>query len=145
MMYLTWNFDLTRCEVQFDYGLRQRRSRPIETRPKSFTSSSGKKISVAKSVAAKNDVRTKQGRVRSTVIDDKSAFWDWNIRFQAVHKELEREIRQEELKVEIHSEEERWAIRFVSSCLRLGSITSVLLAWLTSLRAWKLSSKKALR
>ena len=52
-----------------------------------------------------------------------------------MHKELEREIRQEELKVEIHSEEERWAIRFVSSCLRLGLITPGLLAWLTSLRA----------
>ena len=52
-----------RCEVQFDYGLRGKRSRPIGNRPKSFVSASGKKISVEKSIAEKNDVRTKQGRV----------------------------------------------------------------------------------
>ncbi|KAF8808059.1 hypothetical protein BYT27DRAFT_7166540 [Phlegmacium glaucopus] len=88
------------CEVQFDYGLRGKRSRPIGARPTSFVSSSGKTISVEKSVAVKNDVRTKQGL--------------------AVHKELERELRMVELKVDISSEETRWALRLVNmlACLK---------------------------
>jgi hypothetical protein len=53
-----------RCEVQFDYGLRGKVRRPIEKRPKSFVSSSGKKISVVKRIAEKNEVTSKQGLVR---------------------------------------------------------------------------------
>jgi hypothetical protein len=53
----------SRCEVQFDYGLRQYRSRPLEARPKSFVSGSGKAISVEKKVAAMNDTITKKGKV----------------------------------------------------------------------------------
>ncbi|KAF8808066.1 hypothetical protein BYT27DRAFT_7256589 [Phlegmacium glaucopus] len=64
---------------------------PIGVRPTSLVSSSGKTISVEKSVAVRNDVRTKQGL--------------------AVHKELERELRMVELKVDISSEETRWALR----------------------------------
>lgn len=52
-----------RCEVQFDYGLRQKRSRPLEMRPDSFVSASGKEISVEKTVAIKNDAITKKGKV----------------------------------------------------------------------------------
>jgi hypothetical protein len=52
-----------RCEVQFAYGLRGKRSRPVSERPKSFVSSSGKEISPAVEVAKKNEVRTKQGLV----------------------------------------------------------------------------------
>ncbi|KAH6917068.1 exonuclease V a 5' deoxyribonuclease-domain-containing protein [Coprinopsis sp. MPI-PUGE-AT-0042] len=89
------------CEVQYDYGLRQKRSRPIKDRPTSFKTSKGKEITIKKQVAAQNDVRTKQG--------------------QAVHKELEREIRAEEVKVNIASEEERWGLRLVNmmACFRI--------------------------
>ena len=55
---------LARCEVQFDYGLRGKRSRPLKDRPRSFKSSKGKEITVAPEVEAKNDARTKGGRVR---------------------------------------------------------------------------------
>ncbi|EAU92574.2 hypothetical protein CC1G_06585 [Coprinopsis cinerea okayama7 len=85
----------TWCEVQYDYGLRQRRSRPIKDRPTSFKSATGKEIKVEAKVAEKNDVRTKQG--------------------QAVHKELEREVKAEELKVDVTSEEERWALRLLNA------------------------------
>jgi exonuclease V len=34
------------------------------------------------------------------------------MRPQAIHKELEREIRLEELQVDISSDEERWALRY---------------------------------
>ncbi|KAF9469771.1 exonuclease V [Collybia nuda] len=89
------------CEVQFDYGLRQKRSRPIASRPKTFRSAQGKEISVKESVALKNDETTKQGK--------------------AIHKELEREIRLEELQVDISSNEERWALRLVNMlvCLKI--------------------------
>jgi exonuclease V len=59
--------DCRRCEVQFDYGLRQRRSRPIASRPESFVSAQGKEILVEKSVAVKNDHITKQGKVSIVV------------------------------------------------------------------------------
>jgi hypothetical protein len=49
--------------VQFEYGLQQRRNRPVESRPNSFTSSAGKTISVAKAVAVKNDKVLKGGKV----------------------------------------------------------------------------------
>ncbi|KAG5645332.1 hypothetical protein DXG03_006394 [Asterophora parasitica] len=74
------------CEVQVDYGLRQRRSRPLATRPASFVSAQGKEIFVEKAVAEQNDKITKQGRM--------------------VHKHLEREIRAEEVQVDITSDEE---------------------------------------
>ena len=63
----SYKTETCRCEVQFDYGLRGKRSRPIGNRPKSFVSSSGKKISIEKSIAEKNDVRTRQGRVRHKI------------------------------------------------------------------------------
>ena len=55
---------ISRCELQFDYGLRQKRSGKLEKRPASFTSAKGKVISVEKKVAAKNDQRIQRGRVR---------------------------------------------------------------------------------
>jgi hypothetical protein len=42
----------SRCEVQFDYGLRQMRHLPVSKRPELFTSATGKEISVEKAVAA---------------------------------------------------------------------------------------------
>ncbi|KIM47540.1 hypothetical protein M413DRAFT_202550 [Hebeloma cylindrosporum] len=94
LVYPSW------CEVQYEYGLRGKRSRPIDERPKNFVSSSGKKIEPMVKIAQQNDVRTKQGLL--------------------VHKELEREIKFEELKVEITSRETRWALRIVNmlACLK---------------------------
>jgi exonuclease V len=54
---------INRCEVQIDYGLRQKRWMPVAKRPKSFKTESGKEITVEVKVAEQNDVRTKQGQV----------------------------------------------------------------------------------
>ncbi|KAF9015724.1 exonuclease V a 5' deoxyribonuclease-domain-containing protein [Cyathus striatus] len=88
------------CEVQFEYGLLGKRSRPLAQRPKSFISTSGKEIRVEQTTAVKNEQNTKQGK--------------------AVHKKLEREIHPEEVKVTIATEEERWALRLVNMmhCLK---------------------------
>ena len=60
--------NLYRCEVQFDYGLRQKRSRKLGERPASFTSAHGKKIVVEKKVAAKNELNLQRGKVCSSCI-----------------------------------------------------------------------------
>ncbi|PFH52280.1 hypothetical protein AMATHDRAFT_46408 [Amanita thiersii Skay4041] len=82
------------CEVQFDYGLRQQRHKPLDKRPQSFTSGSGKQISVQKKVAEKNDIVTKNG--------------------QTVHKKLEEELSYEKIQVQITKEEERWGLRMLN-------------------------------
>ncbi|KAJ7508468.1 exonuclease V [Mycena galericulata] len=85
------------CEVQFDYGLRQRRSRRLVDRPPSFQGASGKEIVVQQDVAAKNDRTTKRGRF--------------------IHKELELELRPEdveEITIAITTEEEQWAVRLLN-------------------------------
>ncbi|KAF5352732.1 hypothetical protein D9756_005870 [Leucocoprinus leucothites] len=89
-----------RCEVQFEYGLRGKRSRPLGERPKSFRSASGKNIKTDGVVAAQNDVITSKGK--------------------AIHKALEREVKPEEVFVEVMTTEERWALRLVNmlTCLR---------------------------
>ncbi|KAK7063634.1 exonuclease V [Favolaschia claudopus] len=92
------------CEVQFDYGMRQKRFRKLADRPALFRAESGKEIVVQQEVAARNDKTTKRG--------------------QFIHKELERELRPEEIKVLITSKEERWALRlidFLSSMVSLGA------------------------
>ncbi|KAJ3908965.1 exonuclease V [Lentinula edodes] len=80
------------CEVQFDYGLRQLRHRKLKDRPASFVTEQGKEIVVDKGVAAKSDATKKKG--------------------VSVHKRLEREIRPEEIKVQVTTEEERWGLRY---------------------------------
>jgi pyridoxine/pyridoxamine 5'-phosphate oxidase len=70
---------VNRCEVQFDYGLRQRRSRPLESRPASFVSKQGKTISVQKTTAAKNDKIQSKGKVRPISIAPKMPS-EWNNR-----------------------------------------------------------------
>ncbi|KAF5368532.1 hypothetical protein D9758_002158 [Tetrapyrgos nigripes] len=82
------------CEFQFDYGLRQKRSRKLEYRPDSFTSESGKKIVVDNQVAIVNDQITKSGK--------------------SVHKKLEQDIRPEEVTIDITTDEERWALRVLN-------------------------------
>ncbi len=52
-----------RCEVQFDYGLRQGRSRTLAERPESFVSDKGKVIKVEKKVAVANERDLGRGRV----------------------------------------------------------------------------------
>lgn len=52
------------CEVQFDYGLRQFRNRPVERRPPTFVTDKGKEITVKKSIALSNDKIQKKGQVR---------------------------------------------------------------------------------
>ncbi|OCH95731.1 hypothetical protein OBBRIDRAFT_830676 [Obba rivulosa] len=88
------------CEVQFDYGLRQGRSKKLKERPKEFVTASGKTIAVDQTAAAINDRITKKG--------------------QAVHKTLEREIRPEEVEVELATLEEEWALKLVKmlACLQ---------------------------
>ncbi|KAL1748951.1 exonuclease V [Schizophyllum fasciatum] len=87
------------CEVQFDYGLRGKRSRPLKDRPRSFKSSKGKEITVAREVEAKNDERTKGGK--------------------EIHKELEREIMAEPVYVKVTCDEEKWALRLVNLMVNL--------------------------
>jgi hypothetical protein len=52
-----------RCEVQFDYGLRQKRFIKLEDRPTSFVSKAGKVIVAEKEVALRNDHRLQTGKV----------------------------------------------------------------------------------
>lgn len=50
--------------MQYDYGLRQGRSRPLSDRPDTFVSAKGKVIAVDKKVAAVNEGVLENGRVR---------------------------------------------------------------------------------
>ncbi|KAF9245884.1 exonuclease V [Melanogaster broomeanus] len=79
------------CEVQYEYGLYGRRHRPLEQRPPSFKSKSGKEIRVHQEVAQKNDRRLKRGK--------------------SVHRALEEELRPEKVAVPVVSEEERFGLR----------------------------------
>ncbi|KAH8835589.1 exonuclease V a 5' deoxyribonuclease-domain-containing protein [Flagelloscypha sp. PMI_526] len=79
--------------TQYDYGLRQKRFRPLEDRPATFETGQGRTITVVKDIAVKNFKRVQRG--------------------QAVHKELEREIRPEEIELQISSQEESWARRLL--------------------------------
>lgn len=81
------------CEMQFEYGLRGKRGRPFRERPKSFTSAFGKEIRIDSIVGAQNDVITRKGK--------------------AIHKSLEREVKPQEVIVQVTSIEERWALRQV--------------------------------
>ncbi|KAJ3867307.1 exonuclease V [Lentinula novae-zelandiae] len=93
------------CEVQFDYGLRQLRHRKLKDRPASFVTEQGKEIVVDKGLAAKSDATKKKG--------------------VSVHKKLEREIRPEEIKVQVTTEEERWGLRIINM---IDCIDSLLLS-----------------
>jgi exonuclease V len=56
-----------RCELQFDYGLRQKRYKKLEDRPASFISGKGKTVVVAEATAKRNDRTLKGGRVSFSV------------------------------------------------------------------------------
>lgn len=93
------------CEVQFDYGLRQGRSRALADRPESFVSAGGKVITVEKKVAQTNERHLGRGR--------------------SVHKELEREIYPEQVTIDIHAKEEYWAVRLINMLSCLSSLTEL--------------------
>lgn len=60
--------EFVRCELQYDYGLRQMRHRKLEDRPTSFISALGKEITVSsagKVMAASNEGVLERGKVRS--------------------------------------------------------------------------------
>ncbi|KAI1793058.1 exonuclease V [Ganoderma leucocontextum] len=90
------------CEVQFDYGLRQKRHKKLADRPTSFVTAEGKTITVARQVAAANNRTVTRGR--------------------SVHKVLEREIQPEAVQVKIMTNEERWALRLVNMLTSLHTM-----------------------
>ncbi|KAI9455907.1 exonuclease V [Lactarius psammicola] len=93
------------CEVQFDYGLRQGRSRALADRPEAFVSAGGKVITVEKKVAQTNERILGRGR--------------------SVHEKLEREIYPEPVSVDIQTKEEYWAVRLINMLSCLSSLTDL--------------------
>ncbi|KAJ3527690.1 hypothetical protein NM688_g8096 [Phlebia brevispora] len=84
------------CEVQFDYGLRQGRSRKLEDRPSKFVTAEGTLITVNNAVAVVNDRIATRGKT--------------------VHRALEREVHPEELIVEVETPQDRWGLKLVARC-----------------------------
>ncbi|KAH9854743.1 exonuclease V a 5' deoxyribonuclease-domain-containing protein [Lenzites betulinus] len=93
------------CEVQFDYGLRQKRYKKLEDRPTSFLTAEGKTIAVVQDVAAQNDRTVTRGK--------------------SIHKVLEREVQPETVAVEITTPEERWGLRLINMLASLQILTEV--------------------
>ncbi|KAI0647988.1 exonuclease V [Trametes meyenii] len=91
------------CEVQFDYGLRQKRYKKLEARPSSFVTAEGKTITVVQAVAAQNDRTVTRGK--------------------SVHKVLEREVQPEAVSVDVTTQEERWGLRIINMLVSLGTLT----------------------
>ncbi|KAK0465455.1 exonuclease V, partial [Desarmillaria tabescens] len=91
------------CELQFEYGLLQKRWKRLEHRPASFVSRNGKDMSVKKDVAAVNNRVQKRGTF--------------------VHKKLERELEPKKIPVQVTTDEEHWGLRIVNM---LSSIHSLL-------------------
>lgn len=90
------------CEVQFEYGLLQKRWKSLEHRPASFVSRNGKDMSVKKDVAAVNNKVLKRGTF--------------------VHKKLERELNPEKTVVQVATDEEHWGVRIVDMLLSIHSL-----------------------
>ncbi|EIW59588.1 uncharacterized protein TRAVEDRAFT_71603 [Trametes versicolor FP-101664 SS1] len=90
------------CEVQFDYGLRQKRYKKLEDRPTSFVTAEGKTISVVQNVAAQNDRTVSRGK--------------------SVHKVLEREVQPDVVAVQVTTPEERWGLRLVNMLSSLHTL-----------------------
>ncbi|KAJ6463001.1 exonuclease V [Mycena sanguinolenta] len=86
------------CEIQSEYRMQQTRIQRSADCSPSFRAESNKDILVQHG-AARNNKPTKLG--------------------QAIHKDLERELRAEEIEVELKNKEEQWAIRLINflSCL----------------------------
>ncbi|KAK0481838.1 exonuclease V [Armillaria novae-zelandiae] len=93
------------CEVQFEYGLLQKRSRRLAHRPVSFVSRNGKVMSVKKDVAAVNDEVQRRGTF--------------------VHKELERELNPEKVPVQANTNEENWGLRIVNMLSSIHTLLAV--------------------
>ncbi|KAI0348226.1 hypothetical protein BDW22DRAFT_1350396 [Trametopsis cervina] len=93
------------CEVQYEYGLLQSRSKDPEKRKASFKTSAGKEIKVDMKVAQNNHQRTEMGT--------------------SVHKVLEREIAPVEKIVHAVTKEERWALEMVKMIDCLQSLVEI--------------------
>ncbi|TFK77468.1 hypothetical protein BDN72DRAFT_953901 [Pluteus cervinus] len=89
------------CEVQYEYGLLQRRWRPVWQRPTTFKSRKGKEITVQTAIADKNDQITQRGK--------------------AVHKDLELEVLPERMLVGIVTDEEHEALHMLNmyACMQI--------------------------
>lgn len=90
------------CEVQFDYGLRQKRNRKLGDRPTSFKSREGREIKVQKEVAVRNDAIQQSGK--------------------DIHKKLEKEIKADEVMIDTSSAEEKFAVRMLNLLWALDCI-----------------------
>ncbi|GJJ13174.1 hypothetical protein Clacol_007425 [Clathrus columnatus] len=103
----TWSVLPVSCEVQFEYGLHQQRSRKLECRPPVFTTRHGKEIKVEQHTAVVNDATLKGGH--------------------AVHITLEREIHPDRVKIEVQSEEELWARKFLDmlACIQTLALSGI--------------------
>lgn len=91
-----------RCEVQYEYGLFGKRSKPLELRPSSFMSRDGKKIIVKQNVAQQNDRTLKRGAVcliicslcggeTTLCFSLFTKLWNWNCgrkKFLSVHQPM---------------------------------------------------------
>ncbi|EKM61528.1 uncharacterized protein PHACADRAFT_248200 [Phanerochaete carnosa HHB-10118-sp] len=93
------------CEVQFEYGLLQKRSRKLDQRPASFATTTGKVIYVDQQAAKTMDKIAKRGA--------------------SVHKALEREIHPEKIPIEVKTEEERWALRILQMIESVQSLIEI--------------------
>ncbi|KAF8522852.1 exonuclease V a 5' deoxyribonuclease-domain-containing protein [Gautieria morchelliformis] len=80
------------CEVQFEYGLQQYRSKRLDKRPESFITREGKEIRVEKETAQRNDVVLREGH--------------------AIHTALEREIHPPQVSIRVQTLEEEWGLRY---------------------------------
>lgn len=76
------------------------RHRRLKDRPASFVTEKGKEIFVDTNTAASSDKVKRKG--------------------VSVHKKLEREIRPEEIKVTVATEEERWGLRYANIPISLS-------------------------
>ncbi|KZV76389.1 hypothetical protein PENSPDRAFT_598720 [Peniophora sp. CONT] len=90
------------CEVQYDYGLRQRRWIELEKRPTSFLTADNNVIQVNQKIAADNDRTLKSG--------------------SAIHEKLERRLRPDVVEVQVMNESERWALRLLQMIACLADI-----------------------
>jgi exonuclease V len=103
------NFDPS-LQVQFDYGLRQKRHLRTTERPATFVSATGKKIHADQSLAIVNDAKLREGEV--SLCENLPNLHTTKIE-KRVHKTLEKAIHPDVVPIEVQSSEERWALRSV--------------------------------
>ncbi|KZV62847.1 hypothetical protein PENSPDRAFT_692127 [Peniophora sp. CONT] len=90
------------CEVQYDYGLRQRRWAELDKRPTSFLTANNNLLHVNQDIAISNDRTLKNGSF--------------------IHERLERRLRPESTEVQVMDENERWALKVLQMIACLDDI-----------------------